>query len=259
MLRLRDSDVAEHGPLGDGVVMGAHEQTDVNRIGERHTGESLRHERIPESRHRQDVLATPPLELDHRVGVGKTVGRLVLLGDPTTLPAELERHQTIAMERGSHVRATRVERGTNGPAGFAMRLNACPNEPRTRGEDEVAADPLPDEMKVVAGIPHVLPRPGDGIHLLLRVVRRGTCRAAHIRMRGKDADGALSPEDTSEDRGAQSHGHSRYSVLGNAIASRMCGMPQIHATVRSPPKSLPHSMSAPSPFSFSTASVYEIR
>src|SRR5436190_21499082 len=97
-----------------------------------------------------------------------TVGRLVLLGDPTSLPAELERHQAIAMERGSHVRATRVERGTNGPADFEMRLNDCANEARARQEDEVAADPLPDGMKVVAGIAPDLSRPDDGLHLLMR-------------------------------------------------------------------------------------------
>src|SRR5205807_6921950 len=35
------------------------------------------------------------------------------------------------------------------------------------------------------------------------------------------------------------HGHSLYRVRGNAIASRMCAMPQIHATVRSTPSPKP--------------------
>src|SRR5437667_3169121 len=41
------------------------------------------------------------------------------------------------------------------------------------------------------------------------------------------------------------YGHNRYNVRGKAIASRMCGMPQIHATVRSTPSPNPACTNVP--------------
>ena len=43
----------------------------------------------------------------------------------------------------------------------------------------------------------------------------------------------------------QSYGYNRWICLGNAIASRMCGMPQIQATVRSTPSPKPECTNVP--------------
>ncbi len=81
-----------------------------------------------------------------------------------------------------------------------MRFDTSADEARTRGEDEVAAEPFPDEMKIVAGVPHVLTRARDQIRLLLRVVRRGPSSSADIGVRGKDAERTLRAEETQQQR-----------------------------------------------------------
>ncbi len=201
--RRRDPDGAEPRPLGDGVVVRADEQADVDRIRERNAGQALRHKRVAELRHRHEVFAIAPLELDDRVRIREAVRRFLFLCGPARLPAELQRHQAAAVQRRGHVRAPRIERGANGPADLAMLFHARADEVRSRGEDEVAADSFPDEAKIVARVPHVLTRARDHIRLLLRIVRGRTSRSADRRLIGKDADGTLSAEDVAEDGGAQ--------------------------------------------------------
>src|SRR6185295_8907974 len=106
-------------------------------------------------RHREDINAVAPLEPDHGVRVRQAVRRLLLLRDRARLAAELERHQAVAMQRRGHMSAAGVERGPNRPADLAVLLAARTQEARPRGEDEVAADSFPDEMKIVPPIPHV--------------------------------------------------------------------------------------------------------
>src|SRR6266508_2674494 len=77
-----------------------------------------------------------------------------------------------------------------------------------RVEDEVPADPFPDKMKIVAGVPHVLARASDQIRLLPGVVRGGPRRSAYVRLRGEDADRTLSAEDAQHERKRQrANGH----------------------------------------------------
>src|SRR5438105_14839897 len=95
-----------------------------------------------------------------------------------------------------------------------MVLHAPAEEARARGEDEVAGHPFPHEMKIVARVPHVLPRAGDLIGLLLGIVRRGAARSADVRLGGEDTDGGLSgeamPEAGETDGDAQCHGPNPY-------------------------------------------------
>ena len=78
---------------------------------------------------------------------------------------------------------------------FADKAGAC-------GQDEIAAHPFPHEVKLVAGVPHVVPRTGHQIRLPLRVIRRGASGSADVRMRWKDADRSLSTENLAK-KGAQ--------------------------------------------------------
>src|SRR5438067_6131190 len=98
-----------------------------------------------------------------------------------------------------------------------MLLHAPAEEARARGENEVAGHPFPQEMEIVARVPHVLPRAGDLISLLLGIVRRGAARSANVRLRSEDADGGLSgetmPEAGETDRDAQCHGPNPYMAL----------------------------------------------
>src|SRR5437868_13868417 len=91
-----------------------------------------------------------------------------------------------------------------------MLLHAPAEEARARGENEVASHPFAQEMEIVARVPHVLPRAGDLIGLLLGIVRRGAARSTDIRLRCEDADGGLSGEAMSEadetDGDAKCHG-----------------------------------------------------
>src|SRR6266850_3995005 len=149
--RRRDADVTKRGPLREGVVVRTHEQADVDCVGERDAGESLRDRRIAGLRHRHEIDAIAPLELDDGIRVREAVGRLGLLRHPAGLPPELKRHQAVAVQRRRHMRAARVERGANRPADLAMLLHARADEARTSGEDKVPAHPFPDKMKIVAG------------------------------------------------------------------------------------------------------------
>src|SRR6267143_4152192 len=84
-----------------------------------------------------------------------------------------------------------------------MLLHTSADEARARGEDKVAADPFPDEMKIVARVPHVLTRARDQIRLPPRVVGRGTSCPADLRVGGKDADVTLRAEDIGAEGGTQ--------------------------------------------------------
>src|SRR6266550_2579280 len=108
--RNRDADTAEPGPLDDVLVVRAHEQTDVHRIGEWYAFNLLRGKCVTESRHRHEVDAIAALELDHGVRAGKTVERLGLLRDSARRATELEGHQSVAVQRRGHVRAVAIER-----------------------------------------------------------------------------------------------------------------------------------------------------
>src|SRR5437667_8360596 len=200
--RRRDADVGKSGALGDGGVVRAHEETDVDGIRECNAGESLRDERVADLRHRQDIDAIAPLEPDDGP-VRQAVRRLLLFRYRAGLATELERHQAIAVQRRGHMGAAWFERWPNRPAELPMRLDARAQEACPPGDDEVAADPFPDEMKIVAGIPHVLTRARDHLRLLLRVVSRGTCCAPDVRIRGKDAESALRAEDIAACGGTQ--------------------------------------------------------
>src|SRR6266699_345016 len=92
-----------------------------------------------------------------------------------------------------------------------MLLSPPPDETRPRREDEVAAEPFPDEMKIVARAPHVLTRARDQIGLQARVVGRGARSFTDVGVRGEDADWTLSAEDGGtqhkrEQRGRNAHG-----------------------------------------------------
>src|SRR6266481_6952808 len=92
-----------------------------------------------------------------------------------------------------------------------MLLSPLPGETRARREDEVAAEPFPDEMKIVARAPHVLTRARDQIGLLARVVGGGARCSTDVGVRGDDADRTLSAEDGGtqhkrEQRESNAHG-----------------------------------------------------
>src|SRR5467141_4182294 len=55
--RRRNADVTKRGPLREGVVVRTHEQADVDCVGERDAGESLRDQRVAESRHGHEIDA----------------------------------------------------------------------------------------------------------------------------------------------------------------------------------------------------------
>src|SRR5258705_13106875 len=88
--RRRNADVPKRGPLREGVVVRTHEEADVDCVGERDAGESLRDQGIAEWRHGHDIDTIAPLELDDGIRVREAVGRLGLLRHPARLPAELE-------------------------------------------------------------------------------------------------------------------------------------------------------------------------
>ena len=152
-----DAHVAERGPLHDVVVVRAHEQADVHRVGERYVGDLSSDERVTESRDGHQVHPVPPLELDNRVRVARqAVPRFPLLRDSAGRATELERRESVAVHRRGHVRAVGLERRANGPADLPMRLDSGADEARPRGENEVARHPLPHEMEIVVVGPHVL-------------------------------------------------------------------------------------------------------
>ena len=86
--RRRDADVVKSGALGDGGVVRAHEETDVDGIRECNAGESLRDERVADLRHRQDIDAIAPLEPDDGP-VRQAVRRLLLFRDRAGRAPEL--------------------------------------------------------------------------------------------------------------------------------------------------------------------------
>ncbi len=188
-----DTHVAEGAAFDDGIVVGADEESDVDGIGERDTGQLLRGEGVAEPRHRHDIDAVPPLELDHRVGVRQAVPRLGLFRGPADRAAVLERHQAVAVQRRGHVDAARFQGGANGPADLPVLLDAGADEARAGREHEVAAHALPDKMEVVPCLPHVLAGAADHILLPLRIVRRGAGvpHATNVGLPGEDADGTL--------------------------------------------------------------------
>src|SRR3954462_10069239 len=85
--------------------------------------------------------------------------------------------------------ALRVERGTDCPAKLPVRIAATAEKARTRREDEVASQTLPDEMEIVVVGPHVLAGSGDRVRLAPRFVRRAARpRASDIGLSVEDAD-----------------------------------------------------------------------
>ena len=66
-----------------------------------------------------------------------------------------------------------------------MCLDSLPYEMRAGGENEIARHSLPDEMKVIVVVPHVLARAGDHVLLSRRVVRGGArmSRTANVVLR----------------------------------------------------------------------------
>src|SRR5579859_196921 len=191
--RGRDAYVTERGALHDAVGVRANKQSDVHRVGQRYTAELLRDEAVAESPHGHDVHAASPLELDHGVRIGQTVARLVLFRHRADGPAELERHQAVAVPRRGHVHAIRCERGANGPPDFPMLLDPGADEARAGREREIARHPLPNELKIVAVAPHVLAGTADQVLLPGRIVRdgAGAAHVADIAMAVEDAEQAL--------------------------------------------------------------------
>src|SRR5688572_30306513 len=114
------------------------------------------------------------------------------------------------MQRRSDVCAAGFKRRANGPADLAMRVDSPADEARPRGEDEVAGHPLPDEMKIVAVVPHVLAGARDEIDLPLRVVRRRswTPHAADLRTRLEESQLTLGTRDVTE-AGEAHHEHDK--------------------------------------------------
>src|SRR5438552_7766996 len=86
-----------------------------------------------------------------------------------------------------------------------MLLDSFADESRAGGENEVARHSLPDEMKVVAVVPHVLTRAGNFVLLAFRVVCSGSrmSHAADVSLRVESADCGLSAEQWRHRREAQ--------------------------------------------------------
>jgi hypothetical protein len=127
-----------------------------------------------------EVLTIAPLELDDGLRIGQAVGRFLFLCNRTALTAELERREAVTVQRRGHVRAGRIERRPYRPADLAVLFHSPADEARAGGEDEVAGQPSPHEMKVVARAPHVLPGTRDQVCLLPRVVRGGASCSTYV-------------------------------------------------------------------------------
>src|SRR3954469_24310284 len=95
------------------------------------------------------------------------------------------------MQRGGDMWALCVQRRTDRPAQLPVRIAARAEKARTRREDEVASQTLPDEMEIVVVGPHVLAGSGDRVRLAARFVRPGAGPgAADIGLPVEDADRA---------------------------------------------------------------------
>src|SRR2546423_7899230 len=175
--------------LDNRIVVRADVESDVNGVGKRDSGKLLGRQRVSVFRDGHYVGTVASLQLYHRVRVRQTIGGLVLFRRSTGGPPELERHESVAMERGGDVWRAGRERWTNRPAELAVRLDPPANEMSTGGENEIAGHPLPHEVKVVAIAPHVLTRSANPVLLKLIVVHRGA-GAPHV------TDVALSLENT---------------------------------------------------------------
>src|SRR3954447_12642239 len=93
------------------------------------------------------------------------------------------------MQRGGDMWALCVQRRTDRPAQLPVRITATAEKARTRREDEVASQTLPDEMEIVVVGPHVLAGSGDRVRLTPRCIRtRARSRAADIGLPLEDAD-----------------------------------------------------------------------
>src|SRR3954451_7453809 len=100
-----DADVAELAALGDRIVVGADEQTDINGIWKRQVAKLPRDEAIAESRHRHQIDPVATLELDFGVHRnGKAVGRTDLFGGSAGGATKLERRQAVAVHGRGDVR-----------------------------------------------------------------------------------------------------------------------------------------------------------
>src|SRR5258706_15430638 len=124
----RDAHVAERASLHDGVIVRAYEQTDVHRIRKRYAGDLLRDEGVTESRDRHDVDTIAPLQLDHGVCVRQAVAGLLLLRRRSGRPAELKRHESVAVQRRRHVYAVGLEGRANSPTDLPMCLDSRADE-----------------------------------------------------------------------------------------------------------------------------------
>src|SRR5262245_11914557 len=78
---------------------------------------------------------------------------------------------SVSVNSGVDVRRVRIEAGAHDPADFAMWINAFAEKFHASAQNEIAFHPLPHEMKLILSRPHIRARSGDGIALLLGVVK----------------------------------------------------------------------------------------
>src|SRR6185503_15949026 len=91
------------------------------------------------------------------------------------------------------VGSVRVEAGAYDQPQLPVRLDALAEQLHPRLQDEVAGHPLPDEVELVAGGPHVRARGAQRVLLRERVVDGGPrdLRTAHVAVAVEGAKGAL--------------------------------------------------------------------
>ena len=166
--RADEAHVVEDGALHHVGVVRAQEQPHVHVVAQGEALDLAGREQLAEPGRREGEGASLPLELDD---VGPLdLGAGLLRRCPLRAP-ELERDQAVAVHRGVGVRRVGVEARACDDARLAVRVDALAQEPHPRLEDEVALEPLPDEVELVPRAPHVDAGGGEPVLLRDRVVR----------------------------------------------------------------------------------------
>ena len=99
--------------------------------------------------------------------------------------AVLKRREALAVDDGVGIGRVRIQTLTDEQARLAMRLAAGAHPADVRCERDVARRLFPDEVKRVAGEPHVLPASGNEVTLPRGIVfnRTGLAYGANVTVR----------------------------------------------------------------------------
>ncbi len=212
--RDHDPHVAEERPLHRLLVVRADEQSDVDLVAQLQSPQVLARERLPEAGHRHGVGAVAAGELDD---LRRAHARPHLFRHRPRRAPELERRQAVSVHGHAGVGGVRLESRAHDPARLAVRMRALADQLRCGGEDEIAAQPSPDEVELVAVVPHVGAGAAEGVLLAHGVVGGGAGAArradvrlaledAHRRPGGQDGRRRAPHQGSHEQRGGDRHG-----------------------------------------------------